>query len=269
LALVVLIAGVALPLPAEEAPATGEVPAAEELHGPVVQFAVDTASDLGGYVTAPLRFDGRDWLMLGATTGAIAGLGIAYDDRLRESTQAHQNAGADGAAKDFNLLGSGASLAILAGAWGYGALAASPTSTGFARDGLEASVIASVIIASVVKFAAGRTRPDEADPGRWEPFSGNSSFPSGHTTQAFALASVAAATWSDRPWVGAVAFTLASGVGAARVYGNHHYLSDVLAGAALGTTVGWYVVQRNHGRRASAAPQVAVAADRLGLEWHF
>ncbi|WP_324717540.1 phosphatase PAP2 family protein [Carboxydochorda subterranea] len=57
------------------------------------------------------------------------------------------------------------------------------------------------------------------------------SFPSGHTTASFAIATVLAARW---PAAGPLAFATASIVGLSRTYLGHHYPSDVLAGAAIG-----------------------------------
>lgn len=62
------------------------------------------------------------------------------------------------------------------------------------------------------------------------------SFPSGHTTTAFAFASVVA---ERHPWYyGVPAYLLASLVGFQRINANRHYLHDVIAGATIGTVFG-------------------------------
>jgi undecaprenyl-diphosphatase len=61
------------------------------------------------------------------------------------------------------------------------------------------------------------------------------SFPSGHTTAAFAFAAVLA---RERPRHAVAAFVFAALVGLSRIYIGVHYPSDVLAGAILGTAVG-------------------------------
>ncbi len=62
------------------------------------------------------------------------------------------------------------------------------------------------------------------------------SFPSGHTTTAFAFASVVA---MEHEWyLGAGAYALASFVAYSRMNDNEHYLHDVAMGATLGTVFG-------------------------------
>ena len=79
----------------------------------------------------------------------------------------------------------------------------------------------------------------------FHPFSGSdNSFPSGHATQAFAVASVISAH-SDQVWVSVTAYTIAGLVGFARMYHNAHWTSDVTAGALIGTFVGRGVVALN------------------------
>lgn len=62
------------------------------------------------------------------------------------------------------------------------------------------------------------------------------SFPSGHTSNAFAFASVAAINHS---WpIGVMSIAIASFVGYSRIVDNAHWLHDVVAGMVLGTSYG-------------------------------
>jgi undecaprenyl-diphosphatase len=61
------------------------------------------------------------------------------------------------------------------------------------------------------------------------------SFPSGHSANAFAVATVLALTF---PWMAPPALVLAASVAASRVVLGLHFLSDVLAGSLLGVLVG-------------------------------
>jgi membrane-associated phospholipid phosphatase len=115
----------------------------------------------------------------------------------------------------------------------------------------------------VVKFATSRTRPNEYN--RWEgpgyhfrPLKKDqddhlwssefNSFPSGHTSNAFAIATVFAKMYRDIPAVPVIAYGTAALVGLSRMIENRHWGSDVLMGAALGYFCGSQVVN-NYWRR--------------------
>jgi len=102
---------------------------------------------------------------------------------------------------------------------------------------------------NVLKFAIPRQRPwmymvasGGAVPESWE---GNDSFPSGHATLSFAAAVFGLFAFTTYfpnspyliPFV-AVDMGLAVGTSALRVTSGMHFLTDVLAGAALGTAFG-------------------------------
>jgi len=61
------------------------------------------------------------------------------------------------------------------------------------------------------------------------------SFPSGHTAASFAAATALAMAY---PSARALLFATATAVGVSRVHLGHHFPSDVLAGALLGTGIG-------------------------------
>lgn len=80
--------------------------------------------------------------------------------------------------------------------------------------------------ATILKSATHTLRPDG---------SSYNSFPSGHTTQAFAAATFLNEEYKDRyPWMPYASYTVASSVGLLRVANNRHYISDVLVGAGIG-----------------------------------
>ncbi|MCE7065210.1 phosphatase PAP2 family protein [Dyadobacter sp. CY326] len=80
--------------------------------------------------------------------------------------------------------------------------------------------------ATLLKSAAHTLRPDGST---------YNSFPSGHTTQAFAAATFLNEEYKDRyPWMPYASYTVASSVGLLRVANNRHYISDVLVGAGIG-----------------------------------
>jgi hypothetical protein len=104
-------------------------------------------------------------------------------------------------------------------------------------DMLDASIV-NLGYTELLKVAVGRERPNGQD---------NKSFPSGHTSNAFALAAVAERHYGWK--VGAPAYLLAGIVGVSRLHEDKHWLSDVAAGATLGYLVGRTVVRVNGGTR--------------------
>lgn len=119
-----------------------------------------------------------------------------------------------------------------------------------ALHGFEA-LIFTAATTSVFKLSFHRHRPCETDPpnsGIWDGPSfkrKNASFPSGHTSSAFCIAALLASEYKDKPAIGTISISLASLVGISRIYENKHWLTDVLAGAALGFACGKLIYALN------------------------
>jgi len=115
------------------------------------------------------------------------------------------------------------------------------------------SFLAANVVGTVVKTAVGRARPySGAGKHSFRPFSFNNdhaSFPSGHTTSAFSIASVIAYRY-DSVWVGLLVYGAAASSALQRAYSNNHWPSDVFFGAALGTVTGRLVARRTEERSA-------------------
>lgn len=126
--------------------------------------------------------------------------------------------------------------------------------------GTEAIAL-SAAVTGIIKGTAGRARPSIAGDTNPHSFSfgrgfsrggGYASFPSGHTTAAFAAASVVTSEsqrwWPQGIWLVAPAmYGGATLVGLSRMYNNAHWASDVVVGAAIGTFSGIKVVRYSHG----------------------
>lgn len=109
-------------------------------------------------------------------------------------------------------------------------------------------------IKEITKLCVNRTRPymyydsdtwpeSDVDEGDYA-----NSFPSGHTTIAFASATFTSYTFAkyfpDSAWkypVIAGSYALAVGTSALRLMSGNHFMTDVLAGAAIGSAVGFLV----------------------------
>jgi len=232
-----------------------EVAAPESLPGIGTIALKDTLTTLG----APLHWSGKDWLVFGGIAAGVAAVGFAFDIPMRDKTQAHQTSTLDELTKVVEPFGAGYSWAVI-GAYGIAGFAFhDPEAKDIFFDSAIASILASGIITPTLKFVIGRERPNESvSSTAFDPFSGSdNSFPSGHATQAFAVASVISAH-SDQVWVSVTAYTLAGLVGFARIYHNAHWTSDVTAGALIGTAVGRGVVALNN-RLRSGQSKVRVA----------
>ena len=98
----------------------------------------------------------------------------------------------------------------------------------------------------------GRDRPTAGNGAySFHPFGGRA-LPSGHATQAFAVASVIATSY-DQLWVKATAYGAAVVGSYIRVRRGKHFPTDVAAGALIGTAVGRSVVHFNRKLRSGGS----------------
>jgi hypothetical protein len=224
---------------------------------PLPRQIVKDARDLA---TAPLQWRGHEWLRF-AEGSAVVLAAFAADDQLVRFASRQQNHALDNYLHRVTPLGGGYGLdvAALLAAGGYVAHDERMMDAGI--DALEASFAAGGIVTPAIKTLAGRARPN-AGLGKhsFHPFNASDqSFPSGHATSAFAIASAIATRYDDSRLVPAIAYGLATSVAAARVHSRVHFASDVLAGGMIGTAIGKSIVW-NH-RRA----RVAFVPGRRGL----
>ena len=103
----------------------------------------------------------------------------------------------------------------------------------------------SLIVGEALKAVSQRARP-EAARERSEFFDGGTSFPSGHSVQAWSVATVIANEYHDDLKVQIASYGVASAVSVARFTAGKHYISDVVVGSALGYMIGRYVYHAHH-----------------------
>lgn len=103
------------------------------------------------------------------------------------------------------------------------------------------SVLSALAVKAIINFAIGRERPFMAHPDLEAlPLAvSGTSFPSGHTLMAFAIAG---SLWFSRvrPWA-VWAMVAACLIALARVFAGVHYPTDIVAGAAVGLFSAWYL----------------------------
>ncbi|MGH7527809.1 MAG: phosphatase PAP2 family protein [Gemmatimonadales bacterium] len=171
-----------------------------------------------------------------AAAGLILAVTLMSDEGLRGEVQEHRSAGTNSLALVGNALGE---PRYVLPALGAGYLAGRLTGNhALSRVALRAGGAAIVAggLTTALKYAIGRSRPyqgGEADADQFRPFSGWNSFPSGHTTLAFAVATAIADETSDR-WSDAALYGVATLTAFARVNDDRHWTSDVLVGALIG-----------------------------------
>lgn len=220
-------------------------------------------SDTGYVATAPARWDSENWLMASAGGAAVVGTVLLLDRSVRNYAQRHQGDGVDRFANHFEEFGAEYSFGVLGAFYAEGMIGHDDRSRVVAEDGLSASILSGALT-YILKEAVGRSRPS-AHLGvyHFKPFSGGQSFPSGHATQAFAVASVVSARYGDKLWVDTLAYGTAMLVGTARVYHNAHFASDVLAGALIGHAIGRMVVHHRDQIHRTNATLTPIASSRF------
>ena len=225
--------------------------------------------DIKEVFTAPARWDTRDWMVLG---GVAAGIGTvaAFDKDIERAIRGARNNTVTDIFDNVQPFGNEYAIGIVGSFYIYGELFKDPRAKTTALDSIAASAIASGIVTNSFKYVIGRGRPtDRHGAYNFRPFSGQDSFSSGHTTEAFALASVISEHY-DSLWVQVPAYGLASAVGYARLNNNRHWPSDVLAGATIGTFVGKTVVHFNQRhRQVSIQPLVGpdIHGAQMSMPW--
>lgn len=163
------------------------------------------------------------------------------------------------ASRDVQYIADPGSVAIGVSMYAVGRVAHWRNVADLGLHGTEAVALSGAATA-LIKGLAGRARPyvsldtNARDFRLARGFSsgGYASFPSGHTSAAFAAASVVTSEsqrwWPHQTWLVAPAmYGGATLVGLSRMYNNAHWASDVVLGAAIGTFSGIKVVRYSHG----------------------
>ncbi len=224
--------------------------------------------DAGALVRSPSQWTSGS-LMVGVLAAGALGGAFALDEDDRHFVLAHTSANANRIILPWQDYGDAFFACGATGALYLSGLA-------FSNDWLSEtgrSALTAVALGGcaslVLKVAAGRARPFlNEGPHHFSffQFADNSwSFPSDHTVLAFALSSVLAER-IDNVYIAIPLYGLAAMTGVARVYGDQHWTSDVVAGALIGTAIGHFVGSRHRWKRGQRSCHVALVPVTAGIE---
>lgn len=197
---------------------------------------------------------GNPWHLAAMGVGIVATVGVHTKDRnIQSHFDGHQAFG-KGFDDAMNVLGSpfllgGTTLGVL----GLSKILHSEKTALVSGTMLEAFLLSEGMTA-ILKVATRRERPDGSSKG---------SFPSAHTSGAFALASVAEVYYG--PWVGLPSYGLATVIGFSRMDASKHWASDVLAGAVIGTMIGIGTAKFHKKEFSNVFITPVVSEDQAGL----
>ena len=228
------------------------------LAGESASFPTIAGDDVKYVFTAPANWEKEEWVNLGWATLAVVGTSVIADRPVRDFMCKQSkmiscpDVGSNAEVKNSTLttienFGQTYALGVMGGFYLVGVISDNEKSVQVSQD-LVAASLSSALVNQSIKVIANRSRPrDNQGTGDFKGYSGlnnNSSFPSGHTTEAFTLASVIASHYEET-WVGVTAYSVAGLVGVARMYHDAHFASDVVASALIGTFVGKSIVKHN------------------------
>lgn len=216
-------------------------------------------TDSRDIVISPYRWNKYQWIAISGVT-VLAAFFYTQDVNIQKTLQKNERPFL-GSVSTYGLepWGSGLyTLPALGILYGVGVIVKNEKARYTALKGGEAYLLG-FITGQVLKQLTHRHRPYADNPsnpylwyGPFQPIS-NSSFPSGHSTIAFAVATVVATSYHQTIWGPLICYSLAGLVAASRVYQNDHWFSDVFIGAALGFAIG-KTIMNNHIKKLKVLP---------------
>lgn len=204
------------------------------------------------FIRQPLRWKGSDWLDAGIVVTGTALLTLA-DQPLRNASQGKQHYFNSLPIEAGRIYGEWYSIGGVAGIFGiYGLISGDTASKKVSIELLQAGIY-SEAFTEILKMIVGRARPYMNEGSRsLHPFTGlnndYNSFPSGHSTSAFALSTVMS-RHAHSDFVKFIAYLPAGLTLFSRIYQDKHWVSDELTGAAIGFFVGNWVVDLHESKR--------------------
>ena len=243
-------------------------------------YAMSYWTDTKAILAAPLHFNTAKIITLSAVAAGTIGLILWGDKPIQQFFSRNQSLFITNTSYYFfSPLGSGViSIPAMGVFYACGVIWKNKKAKETGLKGLEAYVITAVFT-QAIKQVAHRHRPYQDDPpnphlwegpfdwgGEYGPF-GYNSFPSGHSSAIFSVATVVAFEYWSTKWVPLVSFGLAGFTALYRLAMNDHWASDVLFGSALGFAIG-SMVYFNANKKLQVIP-VSSAGMGATMIYHF
>lgn len=200
------------------------------------EFLTNFKNDFAQVLVSPKKWKGRDFLYLSTVLGGGILLYVVDQD-IYQWIEDHSSSSAEDISKVITNFGDGRFLAgLITALYISGEISDNNSLKKTALLSLETWLTTGVIVTSL-KFVTGRARPWTGESSQsFHPFSlksGFHSFPSGHVSSAFAVATVVA-DQSKKAYIDILAYSLATLVAVSRVHIDKHWASDVLVGSSIG-----------------------------------
>lgn len=207
------------------------------------QGVILTPSQLNNYLAQnsdksyfiPLELSDNELLLLAAST-SLGIIAFHNDQEIMDTIQKNKTKVTESISSVGNFLGSTAVVPLSAGSYFLSVYYKNNQLKKVALFTVGASMAQSLVTLAVKKVA-GRARPNnnEGPNSFFNKHGDDQSFYSGHTSEAFTLATVISEIYKkDYPIVPWVAYGLASVTAYARVHDQQHWASDVIIGAVAG-----------------------------------
>jgi membrane-associated phospholipid phosphatase len=205
------------------------------LLSPTCPLPAQSDSTIAPTAKLPAQPTAIRWYHVGAGLGVVAAATLV-DESLRDRIQRHRTSTGDDVAHAFRHMGE----PLVYGTVGLGTIAvgllAGNRPLARAGERISAGLLTAAFVTTILKETVGRRRPGgPADAFNFRPFSGKDSWPSGHSTMAFALATGMSDEIHRLP-VSVLLYGAATLTAWSRLNDDRHWLSDVITGAAVGVT---------------------------------
>lgn len=200
------------------------------------QFFINFKNDFTDVLVSPTKWKKKDFLNLSAVLGA-GFLLYSVDQDIHQWFQDNRSSSSDDFFNVLSFFGHGGAITgLIAALYAAGELSHNNSLRKTALLSLESWLTTGIIVTGL-KCVTGRARPNSGESSHsFYPLAIKSryySFPSGHASSAFAVATTIARQ-SEKLYVDILAYSLATLVAISRVHNNKHWPSDVLVGASIG-----------------------------------